>query len=99
MYGHNNPTIRTTDEGEQVGPRMHAAVGVLARYDALPSMKQLAEKVGPNGSLKYGYRVVKRCQRKGLISRPDPDHPESNPHGTGAISVTEKGQQYLEQHD
>jgi len=26
MYGHNNPTVRTTDDGEQVGPKMHDAL-------------------------------------------------------------------------
>jgi hypothetical protein len=26
MYGHTNHTIRTTDDGEQVGPKTHIAV-------------------------------------------------------------------------
>ena len=95
MYGYSNPTIRSTEDGEQVGPKMHAAVS-LCEGRVYASMNQLATSVGPNGSQDYGYRIVKRCQKKGLISRPDPDHEEANPHGRGAITITEKGERYLE---
>jgi len=95
MYGYSNPTIRSTEDGEQVGPKMHIAVK-LAASRPYQSMKELAETVGPNGSTDYGYRIVKRCQRKGLISRPDPDHEAANAHGAGAIYATEKGERYSE---
>jgi hypothetical protein len=97
MYGHNNPTVRTTDDGEQVGPKMHSAV-INADCKTWQSKKELAEHVGPNGSTDYGYRIVERCIRKGLISRPDPEHDNANPHGQGAIHITDKGKDYLNNH-
>jgi len=99
MYGHTNPTIRSTDDGEQVGPKMHSAVSLLDSLGSASSKNALAVRVGPNNSSDYGNRIVNRCISKGLISRPDPDHENANPHGRGAISVTEKGERYLEQHD
>lgn len=98
MYGHTNPEVRTTDNGEQVGPKMHSAVQAAARK-VWQSKKELAEHVGPNNSTDYGYRIVDRCIRKGLICRPDADHERANPHGRGAVYVTEKGERYLEQDD
>jgi len=98
MYGHTNPTIRTTGDGEQVGPKMHSAVQAAARK-VWQSKKELAEHVGPKGSTKYGYRIVERCIRKGLICRPDADHEQANPHGRGAIYATEKGERYLSQYE
>lgn len=98
MYGHSNPTIRSTEDGEQVGPKMHGAVQAAARKD-WQSKNELAKHVGPNGSQDYGYRIVNRCIRKGLISRPKPDHEAANPHGQGAITLTEKGQRYLDNNE
>lgn len=97
MFGYNSPTIRTTEEGEQVGPRMHMAVTAAARR-SWQSKNELAKHVGPHSSQQYGYNVVDRCIKKGLITRPDPDHPEANPHGRGAIEATEKGEAYVERH-
>lgn len=99
MYGHTNPTIRTTQEGEQIGPKMHHAVELADRSDSFRSKNELAKKVGPNSSQDYGYRIVNRCIKRGLISRPDPDHENANPHGAGAIEITEKGERYLEAHE
>jgi len=98
MYGHANPTIRTTEEGEQVGPRMHVAVQA-ANRKVWQSKNELAKHVGPNGSQDYGYQIVDRCIRKGLICRPDDDHEQANPHGSGAVYTTEKGERYLENND
>lgn len=98
MYGHNDPTMRTTENGETVGPKMHGAVKLAARR-AWASKNELAKAIGPNGSQDYGYRIVNRCIRKGLISRPDPDHEAANPHGRGAICATEKGERYLAEHE
>ena len=95
MYGYTNPTIRSTEDGEQVGPKMHSAVK-LCDGRVWQSMNDLATTVGPNGSSQFGYRIIKRCQRKGLISYPDPEHEKANPHGRGAIYATDKGQRYLE---
>lgn len=97
MYGYNDPTIRTTEDGEQVGPKMHVAVRAVARRD-WASMNELAKHVGPNGSQDYGYRVVNRCRKKGLIEL-DPDHPDATPQGRGAVTITEKGAAYVDQHD
>ena len=97
MYGHTNPTIRTTEDGETVGPKMHQAVKA-ANDTVWPSRNQLAKAVGPNGSQKYGYDIVNRCIRKGLISRPDASHEQATPQGSGAITITEKGKRYLNNH-
>lgn len=97
MKGYTNPTIRTTEDGEQVGPKMHIAVRKVAQRD-YPSMNALAKRVGPNGSQDYGYRIVKRCKRKGLIKL-DADHPEATPNGRGAVIITDKGKQYVEAHE
>jgi len=93
MYGHSNPTIRTTEDGEQVGPKMHAAVEA-ADSKVWQSQKALAEAVGPNGSTDYGYRIINRCLGKGLIKIIE--HEKANPHGMGAVTVTDKGKRYLE---
>jgi len=98
MYGYTNPTIRSTEDGEQVGPKMHIAVRA-ANRKVWPSMNQLAKHVGPNGSQDYGYRIINRCIRKGLICHPDSEDEDANPHGRGAIYATEKGKKYLEQNE
>lgn len=101
MYGHTNPTIRTTDDGEQVGPKMHSAllrVRSMGPQNAYASMNELAISVGPNGSQDYGYRIVNRCIKKGLLEL-DPEHPDATPQGRGAVVLTQKGMDYLEQHD
>ena len=97
MYGHNNATIRTTEEGEQVGPKMHAAVRA-CESRVWASENKLAQAVGPNGSSQYGYRIVNRCLSKGLLTI-DPDHDEATPNGKGAVTITAKGERYLANHD
>jgi len=92
---HKGATVRTTQEGESVGPKMHSAV-INANRKVWQSKNELAKFVGPNGSSDYGYRIVNRCIRKGLICRPDSEHEKANPHGQGAIHITEKGERYLE---
>jgi hypothetical protein len=95
MYGHTNPTIRTTKDGEQVGPKMHAAIIRVAVSGPYPSKNQLAISVGPNGSQDYGYRIVNRCVGKGLLAI-DPENEVATPKGRGAVVLTEKGERYLE---
>lgn len=90
MYGHTNPEYHVTEDGDRLGPRMRYAVKLMDTVGALPSKKQLAEKVGPNGSLDYGYRVVDRCLSAGLMSV-ESGHSEASPHGIGAVVITEKG--------
>jgi glutamine amidotransferase-like uncharacterized protein len=104
MYGYSNPTVRSTEEGEQVGPKMHSCVSsvdggpIFRGSDAWESMNRLAKAVGPNGSQDYGYRIVKRCISKGLIEL-DGDHPDAATNGRGAVVLTEKGKRYLANHD
>jgi hypothetical protein len=93
MYGYSNPTIRTTENGEQVGPKMHQCVQY-ASETVWSSKNQLAQAVGPNGSQDYGYRIVNRCLRKGLVEL-DAGHPDATPNGRGAVVISEKGQRYL----
>lgn len=95
MYGYTNPTIRTTTEGEQVGPKMHSAitrVNSTRRFYA--SKNELAIAVGPNGSQDYGYRIVDRCISKDLLTI-DHEHPDATPQGAGAVVITQKGMDYL----
>lgn len=94
MYGHSNPTMRTTEDNETVGPKMHSAVKIIGRYGPKASMNQLAITVGPHGSQDYGYRIVNRCLRKGLL-KVHPGHPDASPHGRGAVVLTDKGARYL----
>jgi hypothetical protein len=98
MYGHTNPTIRTTSEGEQVGPKMHSALKLLNRNGPYPNMNQLATTVGPNGSSQFGYRIIKRCKHKGLLTVDD-EHEQATPGSRGAVVLTEKGERYLENAD
>lgn len=94
MYGHTNPTIRTTEDGEQVGPKMHSAVRAVGRHGPYTSKNQLAITVGPNGSQDYGYRIVNRCLKKKLLTI-HAGHAESAPSGQGAVVLTDKGARYL----
>lgn len=97
MYGHTNPTIRTTEDGEKVGPKMHGAIVAVARHGPYRSKNDLATTVGPNGSSDYGYRIVNRCLKKKLI-QVHPSHPDANPHGQGAVVLTDKGARYVNEH-
>lgn len=102
MYGYSNPTVRSTEEGEQVGPKMHRCVELVNSGPidgkVYPSRNAVAKAVGPNGSQDYGYRIVNRCWKKGLIEL-DADHPDATPQGGGAVVITQKGKRYLENHD
>lgn len=97
MKGYSNPTIRTTEEGEIVGPKMHSALFSVAYNGAFSSRNALAKKVGPHGSQDYGYRIVNRCISKRLLAL-DEGHPEATPHGAGAVVLTDKGARYLNEH-
>lgn len=97
MKGWNNPEIRTTEQGEIVGPRMHKAIKRVRSRGPYASKNELAISVGPNGSQDYGYRIVNRCLRKGLVEL-DEEHPDATPQGRGAVVITQKGIDYLKQH-
>lgn len=86
-----------TDFDGRIGPKMKSAVRCVANR-VYQSRNQLAITVGPNGSQDYGYRIVRRCRHRGLIEI-DPDHPDANPHGRGAVVLTEKGERYAEHID
>jgi len=90
MYGHTNPSYHTTDDGDRLGPKMQSALAKMHHHGSFPSKNQLAKRVGPNGSQDYGYRIVDRCKRAGLIEI-DPEHDVANPHGCGAVVITQKG--------
>jgi len=79
-----------TDDNDRLGPKMQSALAKMHHHGALPSKNQLAKRVGPNGSQDYGYRIVDRCRRAGLIEV-DPEHNLANPHGRGAVVITDKG--------
>ena len=94
MYGHSNPTVRSTEDGEQVGPKMHSAVRCVAQAGPYTSKNDLATTVGPNGSSDFGNRIVNRCLGKGLLATHG-GHEKANPQGKGAIVLTDKGARYL----
>lgn len=84
-----------TTEGELVGHKMVAALHYVAhREGVVASANRIAKSVGPNGSQDYGYRIVNRCLRKDLLAI-DADHEDANPHGRGAVVLTEKGEAFL----
>jgi len=89
-------TYHLTNDGERLGPKMRAALRLVDQAGPVQSKKWIAERVGPNGSLKYGYRIVNRCISAGVLSWPDSDHKAANPHGSGAVTVTDKGERVLE---
>jgi hypothetical protein len=86
--------MHTTDEGELVGNKMAYAV-VKANRKAWPSMNALAKQVGPHGSQDYGYRIVHRARRKGLLEI-DTEHEKATPQGRGAVVITDKGKRFAE---
>lgn len=73
---------------------MHSAIKLTHLHGYYQSRNQLAISVGPHRSQDYGYRIVNRCIRKGLLDV-DQDHDGANPHGDGAVVVTEKGMDYI----
>ncbi len=84
----------TTFEGDVIGDKMDAALKLICEFGPYASQNQLAKAVGPNSSQKYGYRIIKRCSGKGLITL-DADHPNATPQGDGAVVLTRKGKRYL----
>lgn len=67
------------------GPRMLQALAILEARDGwVPSKLFLAERIGPNGSRKFGYLTVARLLKHGLV-RIDPDHPGRSRTGSGAV--------------
>lgn len=52
----------------RMGPRMRDVVWWVSRMPGC-YMVVVASKVGPNGSLKYGYRTVHRAIRAGLVRK------------------------------
>ena len=51
----------------KVGPKMRQAIQVVREFPGCTKL-HVAELVGPNGSRQYGYRIVDRCIRRGIIS-------------------------------
>lgn len=82
----------------RIGPKMHLAVEAVDRNGPYQAALPLARRVGPNGSPQFGYRIVNRCLRRDLLAR-DTEHDEANPHGSGAIVLTQKGEQFLSESD
>ena len=57
----------------RIGPRMEAAIHYVTLNPGCRKI-DVAKVVGPNGSLRYGYRTVDRCIARGLVRaerRPD----------------------------
>ena len=97
MKGHTNPTVRTTEENEQVGPKMHSALKLVGSSGPVACKNRLAKKVGPHGSQDYGYRIVNRLVKKNLVAL-HPEHEDASPGSRGAVILTDKGARYLNEH-
>ena len=54
-----------TTQPTTIGPKMQRALDIVARGPI--ARIDLAREVGPNGSLQYGYAVVSRLLRAGLV--------------------------------
>jgi len=89
-------TAYKLSDGTLVGERMLAAVSLVNGWGAAQSKNEIAKAVGPNGSQRYGYEIVNRAIRAGLLTRPDPEHDAANPHGRGAVTVTDLGRRLLD---
>lgn len=91
-------SFHVTDDGDRIGPKMRAAVRIVSDEGPAQSKKWVAERVGPHGSLRYGYRTVDRALRAGLLSM-QVGHPAAEPRAIGALVVTEKGRRALSEAD
>ncbi len=68
-----------------IGPKMEELARLVAERPGRITCRY-AEQVGPNGSLRFGYRTVARAVRAGLVARrPDPAYP----HRTRLFPVEE----------
>jgi len=73
----------------RIGPKMGEAVRIVRRAGgAVPCCKYLAERVGPNGSLRYGYDIVGRCLKAGILAL-DTEDPLAKRGSAGAVTLTE----------
>lgn len=81
----------------RIGPAMRQALLIVHGADgALGCMLDLAEAVGPHGSRRYGYEIIKRCFRAGLLAL-DPVHPSRRGRrGCGAVVLTDVGHAEVE---
>jgi len=79
----------------RIGPSMHYALRYVRDHDgAVSSAFELARAVGPNGSAQYGYEIVGRCVKAGLLAY-DPDHLKAAANSNGAVVLTEAGESAL----
>jgi len=98
MYGpHTNDDLERTETGKIVGPKMRAALRYVKWNGPYASKNRLAQVVGPHGSADYGYRIVNRCI--GSLLTVDSEHPDASPRGKGAVCLTDRGKQYLQNRD
>jgi hypothetical protein len=75
-----------------VGPRMRYALSILsARGGEIQGKVNLARKIGPRGSQRYGEETVQRCVSDGYIRLVgDPDAP-----GGYLVVITDAGRQVI----
>lgn len=79
----------------RIGPSMLYALRYLDSNDGAVSCAfELARAVGPRGSAQYGYQIVNRCERAGLVAY-DLDHPKAAPNSNGAVVLTDAGRRVL----
>ena len=58
----------------RIGPRMREALAYIDAHAGCSAV-EVARRVGPNGSTRYGYRIVHRCIAAGLVSNLAPRGP------------------------
>jgi len=80
-----------------VGEKTAKAAFHVSWFGPAQSKNEIAKAVGPNGSQQFGYRLVNRAIRAGLLTHPQPEHEAANPHGDGAICLTDMGEAFVEE--
>jgi hypothetical protein len=75
----------------RIGDRMVLCLKLLdSSGGEIEGVVNLARMVGPNGSTKYGYEIVTRCVRHGLVSI------SGEPSGSGRTAkITDEGRRVL----
>lgn len=86
--------VAETDFDGRIGIKQIQAVVYTDEYGPFESKRQLALAVGPNGSTKYGYEIVDRADRRGLI-----DCSCDRDEHQYTVELTDEGRELIEQLD
>lgn len=91
----NDTDTETHDWDDRIGNKMRRGVRAVHKEEAYPSKRQLALLVGPHRSTDYGYQIVDRCIRRGLLEV-DESHDKATYNARGAVVLTDNGRAYYQ---